>query len=275
MIELFWRSGSGGHMVSALLDYCTLEGNLDGYPNFDVGNNLHSHRIVHDKIEKLFYKTRLHLNGDEITYQKVDNVYVNDTQPDICYHPKDITNIIAPIATNNLGRILISTMSVAKSRNKKLPPDDDRYEYYSENLGENIEFVAFNLRKHLLDNFESYHGHAYPEYPIDVLWFYHNEYLKIVDIIIKCGWTPKIEKIKEFCNRVLDANKPYYDILSNCEKVYQDIIEQQVKDCSLTFYETAIIHSLLMIHNNIQNPSEVKLINTLPTSTKHFFNLYE
>ena len=153
MINLFWRSGSGGHMVSALLDYCTLEGNLDGYPNFDVGNNLHSHRIIHDKIEKLFYKTHLHPNGDEITYQKVDNVYVNDTEPDIWQFPKDITNIIAPIATNSLGRILISTMSVAKTRNKKLPPDDKLYEYYSDNLGENIEFVAFNLKNHLLYSF--------------------------------------------------------------------------------------------------------------------------
>jgi len=74
---------------------------------------------------------------------------------------------------------------------------------------------------------------------------------------------------------VLDFNKPYYDSLRNCTEIYSNVINKKIAPCALTFYETAIVHGLLMNHYNLIKSSQVKLINKIPTSTEDFFNLYD
>jgi hypothetical protein len=167
-------------------------------------------------------------------------------------------------------------MGVGKTGNKKLPPDDYIIDYqYADTDCLKIEKIALTLLEHALKpDFVTFHGHQYPDYPIDVLWFYHNDYYKIIDTIKNCGWTPKIEKVKEFCNQILQFNKPYYDILTNCITVYNNIINEEIAPCKLTIYETSMIHALLMKYQNISDPKQIKLIDKLPTSTEEFFNLY-
>jgi len=275
-ISLISRGGAGAHLVSALLDYCTEEGGLPGYPKFIPGDNLHTHAVIHKKVDN-FYISYLHPVSDMVMYANL-----HEKKPIIKKQIFDWNFIsaadetLAPIANNDLGRLLILSMSIGKCWNKKLPPDDYFFDYSRcTSFGDKIEVVAFTLFDVLTCDFFKFHTHKYPTYFIDVLWFYNNEYEKIIETIIACGWTPKKEKVKIFCQKVLYFNKPYYDIISNCQSIYLEVINKIVRGINLTFFETAIIHALLMKSYNIESPKQIKLIKELPTSTEDFFNLYE
>lgn len=271
-ISLIQRGGAGAHVVSALLDYCTKEGGLAGYPNFIPGDNLHSHTHGVSKKVNNFYISYLHKFPDTKIY---NNLHEEKLMIDWTFL-SDADETLAPIANNDLGRLLILSMSIGKTYNKKLPPDDCYFNYSNRtSFGDKIEVVAFPLVDALTCNFFKFHNHKHPTYPIDVLWFYNNEYEKIIETIAACGWTPEKEKVKIFCQKVLYFNKPYYDIISNCQLVYSDVINKIVKDINLTFFETAIIHARMMKYHNITSYKQVKLIKELPRSTEEFFNLYE
>ena len=274
MIKLIQRGGAGYHTVAALLDYCTVEGNLSGFPDFEPGNNLHSHITNHTQIKTKFYNdTIIHTMTDDIFYTVENGRYIhaNNLTP-IKYYGEDTT--LAPIANNNFGRILILTMGIGKTKNKKLPPDDHQFDYSNcTTLGSKLEKIAFSFRDELIKDFAEFHGHRYPNYPIDVMWFYRNEYQKIIDAIVDCGWEPKPDKVKEFCKLVLTFNQKYYTILDNVIKTYNQVINKEVAQCDLTFYETASILALLEAEYNLDSPDKVKFFETIPTTTKEFFEL--
>lgn len=279
LINLYWRPGMGGAVISALLDYCTEEGGLDGYPTMTQGQSLHNHYKIPKDPTNQFYKIFLH--GDDSSFE-TEEILVQGKRlnPD---------TVLAPIAVNNQGRILGQLMSLAKNHPiNPLELDASQYcpsTYYSSDLtieefhqmsvGEKIETISLTLMYYMKDRFEKFHHHPYPRYFIDIMWFYNNEPEKISDAISQIGWHPKLDKIKKFCLLVLDFNKPYYDSLRNCTEIYSNVINKKIAPCALTFYETAIVHGLLMNHYNLIKSSQVKLINKIPTSTEDFFNLYD
>jgi len=164
----------------------------------------------------------------------------------------------------------------SKTYNKKLPPYDRHYTYPENSTdAEKIEIVALNLRVMLNKSIEEFHIHRVPDYYIDVLWYWQNPNA-IIDFIIKCGWHPKAEKVVEFCKRVINFNEMYYNITKNSFDTYNQVIKQIDAPCNLTFYETAVVHSLLMNHyyGAESDVSNVKLIHKIPTSTAEFETFY-
>lgn len=273
MITLIQRGGAGLHTVSALLDFCTVEGNLPGYPVFEAGNNLHTQIKTHSKVATEFYDSRmLHVFSDDVLYKDENGKYINLPNRKIEYRNEDIT--LAPIANDSFGRILILAMAAGKTKNKKLPPDDLYYDYSNcLSLGDQLEKIAFSLRDDILTDFLGFHGHRYPNYSIDVLWFYHNDYQKIINVIVECGWTPKPEKVKEFCRLVLDFNKKYYKMLDNIINTYNQVIDRNTTECYLNFYEAAAIIGLIAAEYNLDTPEKMKLFESIPTNTKEFIDL--
>ena len=272
MIHLVQRGGAGIHTLCALLDYCTLEGGLDGYPIMIPGDNLHSHITSHKKIKKEFYTHSMHTVNDHIKYKKFFGWYLLGKGKIKYKRPVDLT--LSPISKDEFGRLLIFTMSIGKTLNKKMPPNDDRFDYSKFiTLGDKIELVALTISDQLKQTFKQFFGHDFPTYHIDVLWYW-NDPDKICTIIEQCGWNPIVDKVHEFCQRVTVFNALYYDTVKRSFDAYYQVLNQQNVQCDLTFYETAMTHALLINHYKCTHPDQIKLIHQLPTSTGDFFNLY-
>jgi hypothetical protein len=273
MITLIQRPGASLHTLSALLDYCTVEGGLEGFPTMIPGNNLHTHIDDHKKIKKEFYDSKyMHPFSDKILFGKIFGKYWTKTNAVLFKKTKGLT--LAPIAKNDFGKLLIFTMGVGKCFNKKLPPDDLQIDYSGcTNLSEKIELVSLILSDVLKQNFEKFFGHNFPTYHIDVLWYWENPN-NICTIIQQCGWTPIVNKVHDFCQRVTVFNALYYDTVEKSFGAFHSVVTGQNVPCNLTFYETAITHALLINHHRCTHPSQIKLIHQLPTSTGEFFNLY-
>jgi hypothetical protein len=277
MIKLIARGGSGVHMVAALLDYCTEEGNLEGYPQFNAGKHLHSHGEIHKTRAPWFYEApNLQYVVEKIDRQELDRKLARDfTQYQRIASCSEGDIIISPVANNNFGRLLIVTMAFGKSMNKQLPPMDNRLDYSKcASESDQIEHIAFILARLLKQEFDQFHGHHYPTYALDVMWFYDIDYKNISRVVESCNWHPKIEKVKEICHMIYNSNKIYYDSIRKCKSVYLDVVSKTARPCDLTIYETAMVHSLLIDYYDIESSEQVKLINQIPTSTQEFFDLY-
>lgn len=278
MITLFQRGGAGIHTLSALLDYCTIEGGLDGFPVMLSGDNLHAQGQQHNKVPNKFYHAYggLHLSNDNLLYKK--NIhgrysYIKLNKLEL-QTPKVNGLTFAPISKNDYGRLLIFTMSIGKTYNKKLPPDDDRFDYSQcLNFADRIELISLAIADQLKMTFAEFFAHDFPTYHIDILWYWQNPE-KICTVIEQCGWTPIVEKVYEFCKRVTVFNQSYYNMIEKSFAAFDQVLSYHDVACNLTFYETAMTHALLINHFKCNHPSQIKLIHQLPTSTGEFFNLY-
>lgn len=273
MINLVRRAGAGLHTLLALLDYCTVQGGLEGFPTMVPGDNLHSHIESHKKIKNKFYNsTYTHPFNDKIMFAKIFGKHLSKTNVVKYTKTKGIT--LAPIAKNDFGKLLIFIMGIGKCFNKKLPPDDHQIDYSScNNLSEKIELVALILSDALKQDFKQFFGHDFPTHHIDILWYW-NDPDKICTIIEQCGWNPIVQKVHEFCQQVTVFNALYYNMVKKSFDTYQYVLDNQDVPCNLTFYETAMVHALLINHHKCTHPSQIKLIHQLPVSTGEFFNLY-
>jgi hypothetical protein len=274
MITLTKRGGGGIHTLAALLDYCTVQGGLDGYPNMTPGDNLHSHGQTYQRSKNKFYNADglLHKHSDEKTFFKLFGKYL--FVPRTVNYKKIKGLTLGNIAKDDFGRLLIFAMAFGKTFDKKLPPDDHQINYSNcNNLSEKIELVSLIVADVLKQNFETFFGHNFPTYHIDILWYWNNPD-KICTIIEQCGWNPIVDKVHKFCQRVTVFNEPYYSTVERSVHAYHQVLNQQDVPCSLTFYETAMTHALLINHYGCTHPSQIKLIHELPTSTGEFFNLY-
>jgi hypothetical protein len=257
----------------ALLDYCTLQGGLEGFPTMIPGDNLHSHANDHKKIKKKFYEsTLMHVINDKIMHATIFGKYWAKKKTIKYRKTEGIT--LAPIAKNDFGKLLIFTMSIGKTLNKKLPPDDAQIDYSNcSTLGDKIELISLIISSQLTQSFKQFSGHDFPTYHIDILWYWNNPD-KICTIIEQCGWDPIVDKVYEFCQRVTVWNAVYYDTVQRSVEVYHQVVNRQNVLCNLNFYETAMTHALLINYYKCTDPSQIKLIHQLPASTGEFFNLY-
>lgn len=274
MITLTKRGGAGIHTLAALLDYCTLQGGLDGYPIMIPGGNLHAHGQTYYSSKNKFYNADklLHEHTDEKMYKKIFGKYF--FIPRKISYKKIKGATLGPISTDDFGRLLIFSMAVGKTFDKKLPPDDHIIDYSNCNsLGEKIELVSLMLSDALKQNFETFFGHDFPTHHIDILWYWNNPD-KICTVIEQCGWNPIVDKVHEFCQRVTVFNALYYDTVTTSFDAYHQVLNQQDVPCNLTFYETSMTHALLINYYGCIHPSQIKLMHELPTSTGEFFNLY-
>jgi len=269
MINLIFRGGAGGHTVSALLDYCTQEGNLPGYPDMISGDNLHSQRLAHEAIKNTFYKDYLHDVDDAIMYEKLDDGNYK-IQPQLLEYDIGNAPSLAPIATDDFGRMLIFAMSLGKCYNKQMPPHDEMIDYSAcATMADRLEKVTLILSNQLTMSFEEFHNHPDPTHSLDINWLWTNPDA-IAQVIVDCGWTPKTDKIRHFCTLTQEFNQKYFSMISESFAVFQDAVDSRDRPCELTFYQCAVVHALLMKHFGCTGPEDIRLVHRIPTSTVEF-----
>lgn len=269
MIHLIFRGGAGVHTVSALLDYCTEEGDLPGYPDMVAGDNLHNHRLAHEAIKNTFYRDYLHTVDDATMYEKHHDGSFK-IQPYMATYDIGDEPSLAPIATDDFGRMLIFAMSIGKTHTKKMPPDDEMIDYSAcATVVDRLEKVTLMLADQLSLSFEEFHYHPRPTYSLDINWFWTDPDA-IAQVIVDCGWRPKMDKIKHFCILTQEFNQKYFSMISESFAVFQDAVNSRARPCRLTFYQCAVVHALLMKHFKCTGPEDIRLIHRIPTSTVEF-----
>lgn len=246
------------HTLSALLDYCTAEGGLDGYPVME-GRMLH-HMVAHQQVTPFYQDYNLSKTGqpiDPATHVKavmLDNSAV-DLRWSKCIDNRWLTEIKEPantfgtVAQNDFSKFLLHLMHNSIDGNIN----------YND-----LEQTTLSL----VDMLEV--PTDYPDKWIDLLWYWTNP-TTILNAIRDCGFTPDDKKVKEFCTLVANLNSRYYNIVQHSFEVYTSIVEGADLAISLTLYETAIVHALLIKHCR---PARVKLIHTIPTNTIEFKKFY-
>ena len=270
MINLIFRGGAGGHTISALLDYCTEEGGLEGFPVMIPGDNLHSHRIAHAQIQTKFYRDFLHNVGDEIMYKKIGSQYLSPSKL-IDYNITD-EKTLAPIATDDFGKMLIFSMSIGKVYSKVLPPDDDIINYSTcGSLADRIERAAMTHLDQLNTSFDGFHNHKQPTYALDINWFWTSPE-SIIQVILDCGWHPKNEKVFEFCKLVQKFNEKYFSAIDNAFSIYRDVVKGIDRPCQLTTYESIVVYALLLRHYNCSEFKDIGLLERPPIKTLDLLN---
>ena len=89
---------------------------------------------------------------------------------------------------------------------------------------------------------------------------------------MQLGFTPVPERVEEFSKLVSASNQSYYDIVIQCQHTVDDVILRKVREVNLSFYETAMCHSMLLRHYNISH-IDLKLLHATPTSTSHLIEI--
>jgi hypothetical protein len=247
------------HTLSALLDYCTVEGGLDGYPNI-TGHLLH-HMFDHQRVRPFYQDYNLSKTGipiDPTTHVKV--VMLDNSLPDLrwskCIDNRWLTDTtelveqLGTVARDDRGRLLLHLIH---------NDVDIGIDYSVDELEANTLTLV-----NILDTDQVFH-----EYDIDITWYWEDP-KSIGTTIQNCGFTPIAEKVNEFCKQVAKQHSKYYNTVQHSFEVFESIIDKVSQPIELTYYETAIVHALLIRY---YKPTRIKLIHTIPTNTDEF-NIY-
>jgi hypothetical protein len=245
MLVLCYHNGALGHTVSALLDCCTKEGGQD-FPSFVPGKNLH------------------HYNTKSTLYQV--------KHPDIDVKQEQLSNIVASSTSQSIpGRLLVLLMGLEKHTNA-CPEFNNPivYKQTGKTFGEQLEILSLTLRDKVTKDSEWFMD---TDYQLDIMDFWHNPG-NIQIFLVKCGFTPMVTRVNEFCKLVADANSKYFDIIQKCVTLVQDVINNKDYSIDLTFYETAMCHMLLLQQTG-KSHIDIKLLNQQPTSTANFIEIFK
>ena len=245
MMILCYQQGALGHAVNALIDCCTKEGNND-FPLFSKNQNLHHYKS----------KTRLvgivHPDCDVALFQQRGYVVISSTSK-----------------TFN-GRLLVILMGLAKWF-KKLPEFNNpikKLEQFGDTFGEQIEILSASLTN-LIKNESEWFSDA--NHTFDILNFW-NDVQSVITFLKDIGLTPVNELVHKFCRKITYINQMYYNSVQKCVSIANNVINREIVDIDISFYEVAMIHCLLMEHLN-RNHLELKLLDSTPKNTIEFINI--
>jgi hypothetical protein len=246
------------HTLAALLDYCTIEGGLEGYPRME--DHLLHHMFEHQRVKPFYQDYNLSKTGhpiDPATHIKA--VSLDNSAADLrwskCIDNRGLTtvpeaaNTFGTRAQDHFGKILLQLIH--------------------NNIVEDIGYAQLETTTLTLVDVLK-HQTEYPDKWIDITWYWDNPDA-IIDAIWECGLTPNDKKVKEFCTLVANLNSRYYNTVQHSYKVYRAVVEQVGLPIELTCYETAIVHALLIMQHQ---PAKVKLIHSIPTNTEEFIKFY-
>jgi hypothetical protein len=107
----------------------------------------------------------------------------------------------------------------------------------------------------------------------DVLWFW-NDVDKVINFLLECNLTPIEESVKIFCASIADTNQQYFDMVNKCFTIAQDVLDNKNYDCELTFFETAMIRSILLQKTNISR-HDFLILNSTPACIADFKKLFK
>jgi hypothetical protein len=244
MLVFCYHNGALGHATMALIETCTKEGNKE-FPSFFDQQNLHHY------VPQRFLFQLKHPDCDVPAEQALTN------------------KVACATATTYFGRYLVLLMGLKKCVGD-VPDYNDPvvYKQLGQTYGEQLEILSVTLK----DKTQS-----------DVDWYMDCDYkLNIVDYwanpahvsawLSQLGFEPVLDRVEEFCKLVTKSNQWYYDSVSKCQQIVDDISLKQVHDITLSFYETAMCHSMLLRNHNISHV-DCKLLHAPPTSTRHLIEI--
>jgi hypothetical protein len=244
MLVFCYHNGALGHATMALIDTCTKEG-TEKFPSFVKNQNLH-HYIPQCKL----YQTK-HPECNVSIEQALGN------------------KVACSTSMNYFGRYLILLMGLKKWAGH-IPDynDPEAYKQIGQTYGEQLEILSVTLKDKTQSDSDWY---VDCDYKLDVI-----DYWLSPERVSK--WLQNLELepvdylVEEFCMMVAASNQGYYDSIKNCEQIVNDVALKKVRDIDLTFYETAMCHSMLLRHYNVSH-IDLKLLHTRPTSTSDLIEM--
>jgi hypothetical protein len=228
----------------ALIETCTEEGN-NGFPSFIDQQNLH-HYIP----QSVLYQLK-HPECNVLAEQALGN------------------KVACSTSTTYFGRYLILLMGLKKWE-RDVPDYNDPvvYKQFGQTYGEQLEILSVTLKDKTQSDSDWYTD---CDYKLDIVDYWQNP-AHVSAWLVHLGFIPIHSRVEEFCKLVAATNQLYYDSVVKCQQIVDDIILKKVRKINLSFYETAMCHSMLLRHYNISH-TKLKLLHTPPTNTDHLIRI--
>jgi len=248
MLVLCYHNGALGHTVSALMDCCTEEGGASVFPSFAPGNHLHHHlpkskfyRVQHPVINMALEKQR------------------NNT-------------VISASSYSITGRLLIVLMGLKKWF-KKIPEFNAPVMLRQD--GNTAHEQLETLSNTLFDKVSNNDGwYIEADHVLDITNFWRDA--NCVSLFLsECGLHPIENKVTSFCQMVANSNQEYFDIVENCVKIFNDILEGKVYEINQSFFEAAMCHMLLMKHLKKRFYEQPQRLKCFPASTLDYIKIFK
>jgi len=247
MLVLCYHNGALGHTVGALMDCCTEEGTQD-FPSFVSGMHLHHH-----KSDSNFYK--------------VCHPWI-----DIPKEKQHNNTVISASSYSTFGRLLIVLMGL-KKWHKSVPNENSPLLYRQDGdvVQEQIEVLSNTLFDKVSTDTEWYLD---VDHVLDITNFW-NDPDHVSTFLTRCGLHPVDYKVQRFCQLVANNNQKYFDIIENCVKISNDILEGKVYDTGLDFFESAMCHMLLMKNLGRRFYEQPQRLKCFPASTLDYIKIFK
>jgi hypothetical protein len=244
MLSFCYHNGALGYATMALIETCTKEGNSE-FPSFVSQQNLHHYvpRCVLFRVK--------HPYCDVFAEQALGH------------------KVACSTSTTYFGRYLILLMGLKKWIGN-LPTYNDPvvYKQFGQTYGEQLEILSLTLRDKTQSDSDWYID---SDYKLDIVDYWQNP-LQVSTWLAQLGFAPIYKRVEEFCKLVSGSNQFYYNSVENCQQIVDDIILKKVRNINLSFYETAMCHSMLLRYYNVSH-TELKLLHSPPTSTSHLIGI--
>ena len=244
MLVFCYHNGALGHTTMALIEACTKEGNKE-FPSFIDQQNLH-HYIPRCILFQLKHP-ECNVSAEQASGNKVS----------------------CSTSTTWFGRYLILLMGLKKWVGD-VPDYNDPivYKQHGQTYGEQLEILSVTLKDKILSDSDWY---VDCDYKLDIVdYWQHPEHVSAW--LAQLGFTPIHRRVEEFCKLVSASNQLYYDTVLKCQQIVDDVILKKVREINLSFYETAMCHSMLLRHYNVSH-IDLKLLHAPPTSTGHLLEI--
>jgi hypothetical protein len=244
MLVFCYHNGALGHATMALIETCTKEGNRE-FPSFLDQQNLH------------------HYIPQGVLYQQKHPVCNVSTEQTLA------NKVACSTSATYFGRYLVLLMGLKKWVGD-LPDYNDPvvYKQLGQTYGEQLEILSVTLKDKTQSDSDWY---VDCDYKLDIVDYWLNP--ENVSVwLSQLGFEPIYSRVEEFCRLVADSNQSYYDSVSKCQQIANDIFLKKVYDITLSFYETAMCHSMLLRNHNISH-IDCKLLHAIPTSTSHLIEI--
>ncbi len=247
MLVLCYHNGALGHTVTALMDCCTKEGNVE-FPSFVKGKNLHHHRP-----RSTFYKVRH--PAIDINKEKAEG-----------------NTVISSSSFSTFGRLLIILMGLKKWT-------DAVPEFNSPVLlrqdGDSKQEQLEVLSNTLLDKVISDNGwFTDVDHVLDIVDFFKRP-SQVSEFLARCGLHPIENRVENFCQLVAESNQEYVDTVENCAKITTDILDGKEYSVDLSFFEAAMCHMMLMQRTGKRFYEQPRRLQHFPVSTVDYIKLFK
>lgn len=244
MLVFCYHNGAMGHAAMALIETCTEEGTRE-FPSFFDQQNLH-----HFIPQFALYKVK-HPECNVSVEQAAGN------------------KVACSTSMSYFGRYLILLMGLKKWIGN-IPDYDDPvvYKQLGQTYGEQLEILSVTLKDKVQSDQDWF---VNCDYPLDVVDYWQDTE-QVLTWLSDLGFKPQRNRVEEFCKLVSNSNRAFYDTVTKCYQIVDDVVLKKVRDIELNFYETAMCHSMLLIHYNVSH-IDLKLLHSPPTSTKDFIGI--